>query len=249
VELGALATRLMTPRRLAGAPSTASWETQHELETPAGAVTYWSAGNGAPVLLVHGWEGTHADLDAFVEPLLAQGHRVVALDLPAHGASGGTSVALSAAATALLALGTPCGPFACVVAHSFGCPATAMALERGLAAERVALVATPARYESFVRTMATAFDVDGDALVAAFAAQGVDVTAFDLPRTARGMAVPALLVHSDDDRVVGIGGAEAVAAAWAGSRLVRVHGLGHNRILRDPAVVETVVRFVNGQGL
>src|ERR687889_951115 len=50
--------------------------------------TAWGA--GPTVLLVHGWEGRGAQLGAFVDPLVAAGFRVVALDNPAHGESNGS---------------------------------------------------------------------------------------------------------------------------------------------------------------
>jgi hypothetical protein len=37
------------------------------------------------------------------------------------------------------------------------------------------------------------------------------------------------------------------AGAWPRSRLLQVDGLGHRRILRDPAVVEAVLGFVNAE--
>ena len=46
--------------------------------------TVWGA-EGPVVYLVHGWGGVAEQLDAFVEPLLASGHRVVSLTPPAMG--------------------------------------------------------------------------------------------------------------------------------------------------------------------
>jgi pimeloyl-ACP methyl ester carboxylesterase len=53
-------------------------------------IAAWEWGAGPTILLVHGWEGSHADLDGFVAPLIAAGLRAIAMDLPAHGASTGT---------------------------------------------------------------------------------------------------------------------------------------------------------------
>ena len=41
------------------------------------------------VLLMHGWEGRGTQLGAFIDPLVASGFQVVALDAPAHGRSPG----------------------------------------------------------------------------------------------------------------------------------------------------------------
>ena len=39
--------------------------------------------------------------------------------------------------------------------------------------------------------------------------------------------MPTLVVHGDEDQVIGISGGEATAAAIPGARLLRVPGLGH----------------------
>ena len=52
--------------------------------------------------------------------------------------------------------------------------------------------------------------------------------------------VRALVVHDDDDQEVSITHAETLIAAWPHARLLRTHGLGHRRVLRDPAVVDAV---------
>lgn len=235
---------MLTPRRSAVAPSEVRWDARETLETPYGPIAYWSVGSGAPVLLVHGWEGTHTDLDAFVGPLLARGARVVALDLPAHGETPGELASFFDCGAAVAALGERIGPLAGVIAHSAGCPATAIAIDNGLRVDRVALIATPVRYEVFVRYMAGVAGVDPEELIAALISRGVDVPALNLPRQVANYTLPALIVHSADDRTTDPAGARAVAAAWLGSELLLVDGLGHSRILRDSGVIARVVNFL-----
>ena len=107
--------------------------------------------DGAPrtVVLIHGWASRAAFMTAFVEPLVASGHRVVVVDLPAHGEAGGTRLHLGIAVDALLALHARTGPWRGLVGHSFG-GAVATALVDGtvggrpaVAVERLALIAAP----------------------------------------------------------------------------------------------------------
>jgi pimeloyl-ACP methyl ester carboxylesterase len=55
---------------------------------------------------------------------------------------------------------------------------------------------------------------------------------------------PLLLVHDRQDAETGWADSDAIARAWPGARLVTTTGLGHRRILGDPAVVAEVAGFV-----
>src|SRR5450830_589798 len=103
-------------------------------------------GEGPVVYLMHGWGGWRGQLGAFVEPLAAIGHRVVAVDAPSHGDSDpgfmgrrrGTVMELM---EALDAAGQQFGPAAGVIAHSLGCTVAAQVVRTSLPAERLVLIA------------------------------------------------------------------------------------------------------------
>jgi hypothetical protein len=74
---------------------------------------------------------------------------------------------------------------------------------------------------------------------------GMPLSAFRVPDLARTVATPPLLlVHDRQDAETGWSDSDAIARAWPGARLVTTTGLGHRRILRDPAVVAEVAGFV-----
>ena len=131
VELERIADALLTPDRGEPADSTVPWESRETLETPYGSIAYWTIGSSPTVLLVHGWEGWHAQMDAFVAPLLARGARVVSVDLPAHGESGGVTASPLDSGAAIAELGAHIGPLAGAVGHSGGCPSIAIAMRAG----------------------------------------------------------------------------------------------------------------------
>ncbi|MCA9624635.1 MAG: alpha/beta fold hydrolase, partial [Myxococcales bacterium] len=103
----------------------------------------WGPAEAPPVLLVHGWSGNASQLDAFVAPLVARGRRVLAFDLGGHGTSSGRHATIVSLAEDLLAIGDRMGPFAGVVAHSFGGPVTTVACLAGLAVKRGVFIAPP----------------------------------------------------------------------------------------------------------
>jgi pimeloyl-ACP methyl ester carboxylesterase len=63
------------------------------------------------------------------------------------------------------------------------------------------------------------------------------LAATDRTQALRSLRVPTLVVHGEVDRLVGVSGGEATAAAVPGARLLRIPGLGHEL---PPAVWATV---------
>lgn len=227
--------------------------TRHALPLPGGELNHWHAGKGPTVLLVHGWEGSPADMTPFVEPLIAAGHRVVLAELPGHGHSDFEWTSVPHAAEAIFHLGIALGPLKALIAHSVGGAVAARAMEIGLVAERVVLIAAPARYRDYARAFAalSGLDREGSAQMLQQLAQrwGVDAARLSTPDSAAHLAQPALVIHSADDAVVPIGDAESIVAAWVGAELMRCQGLGHRRILGEPSVIEAAVAFVSAPAL
>jgi pimeloyl-ACP methyl ester carboxylesterase len=207
------------------------------------------------VYLVHGWGGLGSQLAAFVEPLVAAGHRVVLFDAPSHGASdAGPSgpgrthgVEFGHALDAVFAR---FGPAEAVVAHSLGTIATYLALRFGwLGAARLVLVAPMVEAQSLFDQFQTvlgfgdrtrrAFDREVDRFV------GLPIEEFDaIVQAGHVEPVPTLVVADAGDRQTPYADAVRLAESLPDAELVTTEGLGHRRILRDPAVVARVVQFV-----
>lgn len=209
----------------------------------------WSWGEGPPVLLAHGWEGHAGQLAAFVAPLVAAGFRAVSFDMPAHGRSTGRRATALDFSAALRAVAAVTGPPAAVVAHSLGGASTVYALREGLKTERVVLLAPGAEPLEFASFMAHAMGFRGAQawrVVEGIRAQLGDYTWEDwsIPRLARDLSQPMLLLHDPADRQVPFEHGRRIAEAWPDARLVSASGLGHQRLLRDPRVVAEVAAFV-----
>ena len=217
-------------------------------------VTGETWGEGPPVYLVHGWGGWRGQLDAFVAPLADAGHRVVAFDALGHGGSdpgpeGPGRSTLLELADSLAAVVAAHGPAAAVVAHSLGATATAHAMRQGLGVGRAVFVAPMADPLPYTRTFAGRLGF-GERIRTRMVARierrvGLPLSAFVVPDLARTMATPPLLlIHDRQDAETGWSDSDAIARAWPGARLVTTTGLGHRRILGDPAVVAEVAGFV-----
>lgn len=211
-------------------------------------------GQGPTVYLVHGWGGWRGQLGAFVGPLVDAGYRVVAMDAPGHGDAApgfmgpgrGTVMEMM---EAFEVTGREYGPAAGVVAHSLGTTAAAHVVATSLPTQRLALVAPNYGFEEVVRRFAGVLRL-GERTTSTLRRTLEDVAGraladFDLGPLGVGGAMPdTLVVHDRRDKESPYEVGQAVAAAWPNARLVATSGLGHQRILADPAVVAAVVAHV-----
>jgi pimeloyl-ACP methyl ester carboxylesterase len=214
---------------------------------------FW--GTGPVVYLVHGWGGRGSQLTAYVEPLVAAGHRVVLFDAPSHGDSdpgrhGPKRTHGVEFGKALDDVFARFGPAHTVIAHSLGTIATFLTLRYGwLSTERLVLIAPMVEAESLFDFFQSALGFGPrtrrafDQHVLEFV--GVPVDEFDARvQPAHVDDVPTLIVHDRKDPQTPYGDAVSLLDALPDARLLTTTGLGHRRILRDPAVVAKVLDFI-----
>ncbi len=208
----------------------------------------WEWGEGPLVVLAHGW-GSRAGRWATLAPLLvAEGFRVATYDAPGHGRSPGRFASLPEFADALLGVVAELGPAHGVVGHSLGGAAIAVALSRGLPAERAVLIAAPSNPEVFADRFAMVLDIP-PAVRRTMQSNlerrlGVEWKHLHLPTLASRLAAPALIVQDANDPDVSVADAEAIHAAWPGAELMITSGLGHRAVIRDPEIMRRTVEFV-----
>ena len=250
------ADRFTTPRRFPMAPREERWMRRaRQSRLPfdgANALALYEWGQGPVVLLVHGFEGSASQLGGFAAPLVAAGFRVVAFDATAHGASDGTQTAIQEMIRALMKVAQHVGPVEAAVAHSLGTTALVDCLYRGLEAERAILIAPPVHPETYLpriaRHIGLSPKVAGRAQALLEARYGVPFEAYRPLAAARHLGQAALILHDGEDRQVPLEEGEKLARFWPGAELEVTHGLGHNRILRDPGVIAQVLGFVQSRG-
>ena len=203
---------------------------------------FFEWGAGPAVLCVHGWGGGPAQFRGLVAPLTAMGYKVVLWEAPAHGASPQARTSLPEIADKLAEFTKGREPFAAVIAHSLGGPATQIAFTKGLRARRYIRISAPhaipdvfRRFTDFVRLP--------DRAAAAFRAtleRHAGVSAETLGR--RPVMVPTLVLHSRDDQQVPLSDSDAFVRANPSARLVVLEGLGHRRILADASVIRLITK-------
>jgi pimeloyl-ACP methyl ester carboxylesterase len=219
----------------AGRPARAGWSSAAESEPKT-------------VLLVHGWGGWRGQVAAFVEPLTRAGFRVVSFDALSHGDSGpGEHGPTHSSGGELMrslkkvadGIGQPYG----VIAHSLGCAAACRCYLNGSAEfEKLTLVSPSPDMRAVAKTFARklGFGKRAERMLTEEMEKRahVKLADFDIAEMgASGLLPDALVIHDAVDKESPYRVAQGIAASWAGATLVTTEGLGHHRILIDPAVV------------
>ncbi len=216
------------------------------------SLAVWQAGPPAAkaVLLVHGWGGRGVQMGSFVAPLLANGYRVVWFDQPGHGDSGRGPVALPDFVRALEALALTHGPFEAAIGHSLGAAALGLAMRRGVRLGRIVFVSPPSSINEHAHNFARLLGITPrirEAMRRRLERRyGVRFADIDRIAELEQLHVPALFVHDSDDTEIPFEHSLRLLERMPGARLIKTYGLGHYRVLRNPAVVRTVVDFVRG---
>lgn len=213
------------------------------------AVSTWGA--GPTVLLVHGWSGHRAQLRAFVKPLVSSGFRIVSFDAPAHGDTPGSMTNLFQYRDALLTVAAHESPNYAVLAHSLASLVNMMAIDAGMALEKVVQFGTLRSGDDSVTRLHDMLNSSNE-LRQKFRERMEENFGKDTWNTFAGheicknFDIQALLVHDVDDEVTPLSDSQSIAAAWPGAELLTTHGLGHQGVLKDKSVVTKVVEFIQG---
>lgn len=211
--------------------------------------------DGERVLVVHGYRSRSDHMVALAEALVARGKTVVCLDLPGHGASSGRQLHLGLAVEAIDAAWRQHGPFEAFVGHSFGGPSV-------MAAAAGAILHVPPRTPSRIVTIAAPSDMKpvfawigrrlglGAAAQQVFEAQvlrltGRPLSEFRADRMLRGLQIPMLVIHAEDDKEVAFSNAELMASMGPHVDLMRANRFGHRRVVSAVPVLAATAAFLN----
>lgn len=204
---------------------------------------------GPLVLALHGWRGRTTQFRPLASKLLDKGMRTVALELPGHGISTGESATPRLIGELLIEVERITGPVHAAIGHSFGGAALGAGLVYGFRPQRLVIVSSPTHVSKIPLMLAKAAGLPPTAMAEFVRILDRDAgrpsADLDLVAVAPRAGVPGLLIHDREDAVIPFSEAEALAAAWAGVRMMATKGKGHRDILSAPEVIRTIIEFVD----
>jgi len=204
-------------------------------------------------LLLHGWSSRASHMLAFVQPLLDRGHRVLAVDLPAHGDSSGRQFHLPLGVQALQAVHDQSGPWDNIIAHSLGgAVATALLSNsvkgvKPISVGKLVLISSPNSIPAIFSDFATMIGLNQKAYteLCAIAERltGHPLSTLVSQSQLLKAGLPTLVIHDTDDQEIPFSEAEKIVADNPQAQLHKITGHGHRRILYAEEAVTKATEF------
>lgn len=209
----------------------------------------WGSGR-RKVLLVHGWESHLGHMLPLVQPLVAAGFKVIAMDGPGHGQSPGHLTHIIDYGDAVGQALRQFGPFTAVIASSFGAAATSLLLSREPQLKVQGLIMlSPMKHiwqhiQIFEKILGYPPAMHERILANIARRVAVPLEDCDVARAVGRFPFPALIVHDQEDAVIPAAGSREIAAAYPGSVLRITQGLGHRGLVSDRQVQRWILDFL-----
>lgn len=208
-------------------------------------------GSAKRVLILHGYESSVLNFDAYVKPLVEKGYQVLGFDAPAHGASGGKTLNAIDYKNFVLQLIKSYGPVTSFITHSFGGLALSLALEDVPHDEtwKVVFIAPATESVTAIDNFFGFLKLDAgvrkefDHLISA--ANSHSAEWYSVSRAIENIKAQVLFLQDKNDTLTPLSDVEPIMARrYPNFTFIISEGLGHSRIYRDEGSINAIIRFL-----
>ncbi len=211
----------------------------------------WNKGGIKRVLILHGFESSSKNFEAYIDPLINKNYEVLAFDAPAHGISDGKQITLPDYVDTIRMVYFETGTIQSFMAHSFGGMAITHFIEKIPHDQsiRLALIApmteTKTAIDSFFRFLQLGKDVRKKFEVIIGRKGGNPPEYYSIPRALENITASVLWIHDRDDDVTPIKDVEPLMNKhYPNLKFHITKGLGHRKIYRDYNIIQIVTNFL-----
>jgi hypothetical protein len=203
------------------------------------------------ILLAHGWESNSARWKPLIGLLIKQGYRVVALDAPAHGASG-SKVFDAVLYSEMIYKTLETFKADVLIGHSAGGMACAHCMVHFQTpfVEALVLMGVPSELENlfnnFVEKLQFNSRIRKNLDVLVHEMVGYPTADFSVKKWAKSLKISGLVIHDHGDDVALFKDGVAIHENWENAHFYPTQGFGHS--LQNRAVFDEIVRFLKNFG-
>jgi pimeloyl-ACP methyl ester carboxylesterase len=173
---------------------------------------------------------------------------VYSFDAPAHGKSKGNFSIMPEFIASILEMEQKYGPFEYAIGHSLGGMSILNAIKQNLALKKAVTIGSgdviQDIIDDFVKNLKLKPEYGlriKDHFETKFGGEMDDYSAY---KAAQMVQIPVLVIHDQNDEDVSVNSAYHIDKHLAHSELFITEGLGHRKIVGDPSVIETILKFI-----
>ncbi len=200
------------------------------------------------ILLSHGWSGRGTHLFKIADELIKGGFSIVSFDAPAHGKSPGKTTIMSEFVETILEVERQFGPFEAAVGHSLGGMSLLNAVKKELSINCLAIIGSGDIVQDILNGFVAKLELKpstSEQLRLHFEKKyGEEMDNYSAYKSAMEVSIPVLVIHDKNDEEVPVEAGINIHKHLKNGELFLTEGLGHRKILGNPAVIEKVVRFI-----
>jgi pimeloyl-ACP methyl ester carboxylesterase len=210
----------------------------------------WGDESKPYVLLVHGWAGRSTQFRRFIPAFNEAGYCVIGFDGPAHGKSEGKRTSIAEFEEVMREISAIKGNPEAIIAHSFGGGASLYAISKGLPVKKLINIASPTIadriIQSYLKAIGGSWKTGENFKKLIQKRHGKSFEEFTALYLIKQVPqdLKLMLVHDEQDKEVDIFHVHELIKIFPSARLLQTRGLGHNRILKDDAVIAECLNFV-----
>jgi pimeloyl-ACP methyl ester carboxylesterase len=212
-------------------------------------VVVFEWGEGPSVWLVHGWAGRATQFYKIKDALVEIGYHVIGFDAPAHGISSGKQTSIVEFGETLRKIHAIYGDPKAYIGHSFGGIVGFYAHFSGIEIGRFVSIGAPVKSKEIMieflqRLSLTKRSYPG--FNTAFKKRfGFELDAYSIQTWIKtSKPKHGLIIHDVEDLDAPIHHSYALREMLPDYEYYYTRGLGHNRILGDPVVIEKVIHYI-----
>ncbi len=211
-------------------------------------MTYHWKGNNKTLLLVHGWESNSARWKKKIKPFLDAGFNIVALDAPAHGASGSkvfNALLYSEFINVVVKKHNP----EIIIGHSVGGMSSVFFQQKyqHKSIEKIVLLGSPSEFKDilkrYIEMLGYNKKIESQLNTVIFDQFGAHPEAFSTAKFIKSISSQSLIIHDTKDTIIPFSDAELISKNHKNSYLISTTGLGHS--LNDKSVTKSILDFIN----
>jgi len=211
-------------------------------------MTYHWKGKKQTILLVHGWESNAARWKKKIKHFLKNDFNIIALDAPAHGASGSkvfNALLYSEFINIVVKKHNP----SIIIGHSVGGMSSVFFQQKyqHKSIEKIILLGSPSEFKDilkrYIEMLGYNKKIENQLNTVIFDQFGAHPEDFSTANFIKEISSKSLIIHDTKDAIIPYSDAELISKSHQYSYLISTTGLGHS--LNDHSVTKSILDFIN----